>query len=106
MNASEMETASGLKTNRMGNSSLKEFLNRNSHQSIKSYCVKYWISYYCVFSSLFTDEEIQLIRNVTFHDVLVAVTSAEATEIQKNVFFWKDGKNVSLIFKSQTCNNM
>ncbi|XP_038562804.1 dual oxidase 1 isoform X2 [Micropterus salmoides] len=42
-------------------------------------------------NGLFTDEEIQLIRNVTFHDVLVAVTSAEATEIQKNVFFWKDG---------------
>ncbi|XP_029290224.1 LOW QUALITY PROTEIN: dual oxidase 1 [Cottoperca gobio] len=40
---------------------------------------------------LFTDEEIQMIRNVTFHDVLIAVTSAEATDIQKDVFFWKDG---------------
>lgn len=44
------------------------------------------------FSSLFTDEEIQMIRNVTFHNVLVAVTSAEASDIQNNVFFWRDGK--------------
>ncbi|XP_042268972.1 dual oxidase 1 isoform X1 [Thunnus maccoyii] len=42
-------------------------------------------------NGLFTDEEIQMIRNVTFHDVLIAVTSAEATDIQNNVFFWKDG---------------
>lgn len=53
-----------------------------------------------VFSSLFTDEEIQVIRNVTFHDVLIAVTSAEAPDIQKNVFFWRDGKNMSLTFDS------
>lgn len=33
-----------------------------------------------------------MISNVTFHDVLIAVTSAEATDIQNNVFFWKDGK--------------
>lgn len=43
--------------------------------------------------SLFTEEEIHKIRNVTFYDVLVAVTSAEAADIQKNVFFWRDGKN-------------
>ncbi|KAE8296174.1 Dual oxidase 1 [Larimichthys crocea] len=42
-------------------------------------------------NGLFTDEEIQKIRNVTFHDVLIAVTSAEATDIQTNVFFWRDG---------------
>ncbi|KAK5867225.1 hypothetical protein PBY51_011737 [Eleginops maclovinus] len=42
-------------------------------------------------NGLFTDEEIQTIRNVNFHDVLIAVTSAEAGDIQKNVFFWKDG---------------
>ncbi|KAF7658751.1 hypothetical protein LDENG_00008450 [Lucifuga dentata] len=42
-------------------------------------------------NGLFTDEEIQKIRNMTFHDVLVAVTSAEASDIQNNVFFWKDG---------------
>lgn len=42
-----------------------------------------------------------MIRNVTFHDVLIAVTSAEATDIQNNVFFWRDGKkNMSLIFES------
>uniref|UniRef100_UPI003AAC009E dual oxidase 1 isoform X1 n=1 Tax=Centroberyx gerrardi TaxID=166262 RepID=UPI003AAC009E len=42
-------------------------------------------------NGLFTDEEIQTIRNVTFHDVLVTVTSAEATDVQKNLFFWRDG---------------
>ncbi|KAF3854959.1 hypothetical protein F7725_023014 [Dissostichus mawsoni] len=41
-------------------------------------------------NGLFTDEEIQKIRNVNFHDVLIAVTSAEATDIQNNVFFWKN----------------
>ena len=50
------------------------------------------------FSSLFTQEEIQMIRNVTFHDVLVAVTSAESTDLQNNVFFWRDGKKMPLIF--------
>uniref|UniRef100_A0A671VYG6 NAD(P)H oxidase (H2O2-forming) n=1 Tax=Sparus aurata TaxID=8175 RepID=A0A671VYG6_SPAAU len=42
-------------------------------------------------NGLFTDEEIQMIRNVSFHDVLIAVTSAEASDIQDNVFFWHDG---------------
>uniref|UniRef100_A0A667WS04 NAD(P)H oxidase (H2O2-forming) n=1 Tax=Myripristis murdjan TaxID=586833 RepID=A0A667WS04_9TELE len=42
-------------------------------------------------NGLFTEEEIRKIRNVTFHDVLIAVTSAEAADIQKNVFFWRDG---------------
>lgn len=53
---------------------------------------------FLVFHSLFTDEEIQAIRNMTYYDVLLAVTSAEATDIQKNVFFWKDGKmkNISI----------
>uniref|UniRef100_H3C2A7 NAD(P)H oxidase (H2O2-forming) n=1 Tax=Tetraodon nigroviridis TaxID=99883 RepID=H3C2A7_TETNG len=40
---------------------------------------------------LFTEEEIQKIRRTTLHHVLVAVTSAEATDLQKDVFFWKDG---------------
>lgn len=55
-----------------------------------------------VFTSLFTDIEIQMIRNMTFHDVLIAVTSAEATDIQNNVFFWRDGKKTFLIFDSNT----
>ncbi|KAM9753466.1 dual oxidase 1 [Menidia menidia] len=42
-------------------------------------------------NGLFTDEEIQTIRNVTYQDVLIAVTSAEVTDIQNNVFFWRDG---------------
>lgn len=45
--------------------------------------------------SLFTDEEIQTIRDVTYHDVVVAVTSAEATDIQKNAFFWRDGNKTT-----------
>uniref|UniRef100_UPI0037E74494 dual oxidase 1 n=1 Tax=Semicossyphus pulcher TaxID=241346 RepID=UPI0037E74494 len=42
-------------------------------------------------NGLFTDEEIQMIRNVTFRDVLIAVTEAEASDIQRNVFFWLNG---------------
>ncbi|XP_039990207.1 dual oxidase 1 isoform X1 [Xiphias gladius] len=42
-------------------------------------------------NGLFTDEELQTIRNMTFRHVLGAVTSAEATDIQNNVFFWRDG---------------
>uniref|UniRef100_A0A8C4GI45 NAD(P)H oxidase (H2O2-forming) n=1 Tax=Dicentrarchus labrax TaxID=13489 RepID=A0A8C4GI45_DICLA len=42
-------------------------------------------------NGLFTDEEIQMIHNVTFHDVLIAVTNAEDTDIQNSVFFWSDG---------------
>ncbi|KAM9807754.1 dual oxidase 1 [Neosynchiropus ocellatus] len=41
-------------------------------------------------NGLFTEEEIQLIRNVTFHDVLVAVTSAGPKDVQKDVFFWRN----------------
>lgn len=40
---------------------------------------------------LLTEEEIQKIRGTTFHRVLVAVTSAEAADLQENVLFWKDG---------------
>uniref|UniRef100_A0A8C6TTP1 NAD(P)H oxidase (H2O2-forming) n=1 Tax=Neogobius melanostomus TaxID=47308 RepID=A0A8C6TTP1_9GOBI len=42
-------------------------------------------------NSLFTDEEIETIRNTTFHDVIVAVTSADSTDIQDNVFLWGKG---------------
>ncbi|CDR18904.1 unnamed protein product, partial [Oncorhynchus mykiss] len=42
-------------------------------------------------NGLFTAEELQAIRNTTFHDVITAVTGAEAEDIQKRVFFWKDG---------------
>ncbi|XP_034541530.1 dual oxidase 1 [Notolabrus celidotus] len=42
-------------------------------------------------NGLFTDEEIKRIRNVTFHDVLIAVSSAEATDIQSNAFIWMNG---------------
>ncbi|XP_028263680.1 dual oxidase 2 isoform X2 [Parambassis ranga] len=42
-------------------------------------------------NGLFTDEEIQAIHNTTYRDVLIAVTSAEDTDLQNNVFFWQDG---------------
>uniref|UniRef100_A0A3Q2QI79 NAD(P)H oxidase (H2O2-forming) n=1 Tax=Fundulus heteroclitus TaxID=8078 RepID=A0A3Q2QI79_FUNHE len=42
-------------------------------------------------NGLFTDEEIQTIRSVTYRDVLIAVTSAEPTDLQRNVFFWMRG---------------
>ncbi|XP_051976031.1 dual oxidase 1-like [Xyrauchen texanus] len=41
-------------------------------------------------NGLFTEEEIQAIRNTTFHDVLLTVTNAEEGDIQKNVFFWEN----------------
>lgn len=44
------------------------------------------------FLSLFSVDDIQRIRNMTFHDVLVAVTNAEVSDLQSNVFFWKSGK--------------
>uniref|UniRef100_A0A8C1ELS4 NAD(P)H oxidase (H2O2-forming) n=1 Tax=Cyprinus carpio carpio TaxID=630221 RepID=A0A8C1ELS4_CYPCA len=42
-------------------------------------------------NGLFTEEEIQAIRNTTFHDVLLDVTSAEEGDVQRNVFFWVNG---------------
>ncbi|XP_008288990.1 dual oxidase 1 [Stegastes partitus] len=42
-------------------------------------------------NGLFTDEEIQTILNITYHDILIAVTSAEAADVQDKVFFWVDG---------------
>uniref|UniRef100_A0A8C9STW7 NAD(P)H oxidase (H2O2-forming) n=1 Tax=Scleropages formosus TaxID=113540 RepID=A0A8C9STW7_SCLFO len=42
-------------------------------------------------NGLFTAEEIQDIRNTSFHDVLVAVTGSESQDFQKNVFVWEDG---------------
>ncbi|KAJ8417636.1 hypothetical protein AAFF_G00224790 [Aldrovandia affinis] len=42
-------------------------------------------------NGLFTAEEVQAIRNTSFHSVLLAVTSAEPGDIQDNVFLWRDG---------------
>ncbi|KAK1789841.1 hypothetical protein P4O66_015720, partial [Electrophorus voltai] len=42
-------------------------------------------------NGLFTVEEIQDIRNTTYHDILLTVTSAESGDIQENVFFWLNG---------------
>ncbi|XP_028307207.1 dual oxidase 1 [Gouania willdenowi] len=42
-------------------------------------------------NGLFTDEEIQAIRKVKYRDVLIVVTSAGPSNLQNNVFFWKDG---------------
>ncbi|XP_063305234.1 dual oxidase 1-like [Pelobates fuscus] len=42
-------------------------------------------------NGLFTADEIERIRNTSFHDVIVAVTSIEAGDIQKEVFNWLYG---------------
>ncbi|NXE46113.1 DUOX2 oxidase, partial [Casuarius casuarius] len=42
-------------------------------------------------NGLFTEGETREIRNTTFHDVLIAVTYANSTEIQREVFVWHDG---------------
>ncbi|XP_010004248.1 PREDICTED: dual oxidase 2 [Chaetura pelagica] len=42
-------------------------------------------------NGLFTEEETEQIRNMTFHDVLVAVTSGNSTVLQPHVFVWSQG---------------
>ncbi|XP_077451407.1 dual oxidase 1 [Stigmatopora argus] len=42
-------------------------------------------------NGLFTDDDIQKIRNVSFRDVLIAVMNADESDVQRNVFFWKPG---------------
>lgn len=50
---------------------------------------------------LFTEEEVQKIRRTTFRHVLVAVTSAEAADLQEKVFFWEDGTQTFLYSRHQ-----
>lgn len=52
-------------------------------------------------ASLFSEQEIREIRGMTFHDVLVAVTSAEAADLQQEVFFWRDGNCLELKGKEE-----
>ncbi|XP_075064233.1 dual oxidase 1-like [Mixophyes fleayi] len=42
-------------------------------------------------NGLFSVDEIAKIRNTSFHDVILAVTSAEVGDIQKEVFTWVNG---------------
>ncbi|NXW90244.1 DUOX2 oxidase, partial [Alopecoenas beccarii] len=42
-------------------------------------------------NGLFTVEEAQEIRNTTFRDVLIAVTSASPADLQPHVFVWSEG---------------
>ncbi|XP_060115958.1 dual oxidase 2 [Heteronotia binoei] len=42
-------------------------------------------------NGLFSSEEIEAIKRTSFRDVLVAVTYGESTQIQAEVFLWKDG---------------
>ncbi|XP_053573547.1 dual oxidase 1-like [Bombina bombina] len=42
-------------------------------------------------NGLFSLDDIEAIRNTSFHDVLIAVTSSELGDIQKTVFTWSDG---------------
>ncbi|XP_069723286.1 dual oxidase 2 isoform X3 [Phaenicophaeus curvirostris] len=41
-------------------------------------------------SGLFTVEEVRGIRNITFHDVLAAVTRTDPADLQPNVFVWSE----------------
>ena len=45
--------------------------------------------------SLFNHSEIEALRKVKYHDVLVAVTGAEAGNVQEHVFLWMDGQSAS-----------
>ncbi|XP_062858438.1 dual oxidase 1 [Trichomycterus rosablanca] len=42
-------------------------------------------------NGLFTEKEIQAIRNTTYYDVILATTNAKSGDLQKNVFFWLHG---------------
>uniref|UniRef100_A0A4W3IEX4 NAD(P)H oxidase (H2O2-forming) n=1 Tax=Callorhinchus milii TaxID=7868 RepID=A0A4W3IEX4_CALMI len=42
-------------------------------------------------NGLFTASDLQTIRNTSYYDVLLATTSAETGDIQRNVFLWKNG---------------
>ncbi|XP_068131700.1 dual oxidase 1-like isoform X2 [Hyperolius riggenbachi] len=42
-------------------------------------------------NGLFTADEIARIKNISFHDVILAVTSAEVGDIQRDLFTWRDG---------------
>ncbi|NXF10271.1 DUOX2 oxidase, partial [Smithornis capensis] len=42
-------------------------------------------------NGLFSEEEIEEIRSTTFHNVLAAVTYANSTDLQPNVFVWREG---------------
>uniref|UniRef100_A0A8C5P907 NAD(P)H oxidase (H2O2-forming) n=1 Tax=Leptobrachium leishanense TaxID=445787 RepID=A0A8C5P907_9ANUR len=42
-------------------------------------------------NGLFTPEEIAKVNNISFYDVILAVTSVEAGDIQKDVFTWASG---------------
>uniref|UniRef100_A0AAY4B5T7 NAD(P)H oxidase (H2O2-forming) n=1 Tax=Denticeps clupeoides TaxID=299321 RepID=A0AAY4B5T7_9TELE len=42
-------------------------------------------------NGLFTEEEALTIRNTTLHDVILASTKAEPGDVQKKVFFWRNG---------------
>uniref|UniRef100_A0A4W4F1A7 NAD(P)H oxidase (H2O2-forming) n=1 Tax=Electrophorus electricus TaxID=8005 RepID=A0A4W4F1A7_ELEEL len=53
-------------------------------------------------NGLFTVEEIQDIRNITYHDILLTVTSAESGDIQENVFFWLNGIMDSITYMQST----
>ncbi|KAG1681999.1 Dual oxidase [Nymphon striatum] len=42
-------------------------------------------------NEMFTDEEIETIRNLQLHDVIIKATSIKEEHIQKDLFFWNDG---------------
>lgn len=45
----------------------------------------------CKISRIFSQKEIEEIRAITLADVIIKSTTISPDEIQRNVFFWKDG---------------
>lgn len=60
-------------------------------------CLKVHVFLCCV-HSLFTEEEIQSIKETTYYHVLLTVTSAQSEDIQKNAFIWLNGEHKSITY--------
>ncbi|KAK5639843.1 hypothetical protein RI129_010654 [Pyrocoelia pectoralis] len=42
-------------------------------------------------NEIFTEDEVEQIRKITLWDIIVNTTDIEPSDIQRNVFYWKDG---------------
>ena len=47
-----------------------------------------------VYFSMYTSQEVDMIKKTKFTDVLKAVTHIQDSDIQSNVFTWLDGKGL------------
>jgi len=51
----------------------------------------YRSNFYFIWIRIFTPEEIQKIREIKLHDIIVNSTGIQPPEIQREVFVWVDG---------------